>query len=70
MIYLKCPTCGRNIASRQKIYDEKLKEINDKNISIDEKEHLNTELINSLKLNKICCKMRVMMKHDLINIIV
>ena len=70
MIYIKCPTCGRNIASRQKIYDEKLKEISDKNITIEEKEKLNTELINSLQLTKICCKMRVMMKHDLINIIV
>ena len=70
MIYLKCPTCGRKIASRQKIYDEKLKEIADKNIPIDEKEKLNTELLNSLQLDKICCKMRVMMKHDLINIIV
>jgi len=70
MIYIVCPTCGRTISSRQQIYDEKLEDIDNKNISIEEKKKLNTELINSLQLTRVCCKMRVMKKHDLIKIIV
>jgi DNA-directed RNA polymerase subunit N (RpoN/RPB10) len=69
MIYYKCPSCGCELANRQKQYDTKLKEINESSDSIEQKNILKTQLINSLKLKKICCKMRVMMKHDLINII-
>ena len=69
MIYYKCPTCGREISTRQVKYDEGLKKINETNMSKKEKDVLKSGLINSLKLKKNCCKLRVMMKHDLINIL-
>lgn len=69
MIYYKCPSCGKELANRQIIYDKGLKEINESDKTTDEKNFLKSELINSLKLKSECCKLRVMMKHDLINII-
>ena len=69
MIYYKCPSCGRDLATRQIKYDTKLKEINELDETVEQKNILKSELINSLKLKKECCKLRVMMKHNLIDII-
>ena len=60
MIYLKCPTCGYILGNRQRLYDRGLEEI-ESNPNNDEetKLELKNKLVESLKIKKYCCKMRV-----------
>lgn len=60
MIYLICPSCGYVLGNRQKIYDIGLEEI-ESNPNNDEKQklELKQKLVDSLKLKRYCCKMRV-----------
>ena len=60
MIYLKCTTCGYILGNRQKMYDMGLEEI-ESNPNNDEqtKLELKNKLVESLKLKRYCCKMRV-----------
>ena len=60
MIYIQCPTCGYFLANRQKMYDNGLDEI-ESNPSLSEPEKLEKKniLVESLKLPRYCCKMRV-----------
>lgn len=60
MIYLICPSCGYILGNRQKIYDIGLEEI-ESNQNNDEKQklELKQKLVDSLKLKRYCCKMRV-----------
>lgn len=69
MIYLKCPSCGNILANRQKLYDEGLKEI-ESNSNNDEamKLKLKTQLVQSLKIKRYCCKMRVITYKNKIEI--
>lgn len=70
MYYLKCPSCGNIISNRIiKINEEYDKINNDFKLSNEEKEKKRTEAINSLKLKRYCCKVRVMTLPNLINII-
>lgn len=60
MIYIKCPTCGYILGNRQRIYNIGLEEIesnpnNDEQMKLELKE----KLVNSLEIEKYCCKMRV-----------
>lgn len=60
MIYLKCPTCGYILGNRQKIYDLGLEEIeSNPNNNEEMKIELKNKLIESLKVQKYCCKMRI-----------
>jgi len=60
MIYLKCPSCGYIIGNRQIPYEKGLDEINSNpNTDEETKLILKTKLIESLKIKKYCCKMRV-----------
>jgi len=70
MIYLKCPSCQYIIGNRQIIYENKLEEI-DSNPNIDEDEKLvqKTKLVDSLELERYCCKMRVITFKQLTEII-
>ena len=60
MIYLKCPSCAYIIGNRQRLYDFGLDEI-ESNPNNDEqtKLELKNKLVESLKIDKYCCKMRV-----------
>lgn len=60
MIYLKCPTCGYILGNRQVLYEIGLNEIesnpnNDEEIKL----ILKNKLIDSLQVEKYCCKMRI-----------
>ena len=70
MYYLKCPSCGNIISNRIiKINEEYDKINNDFKLSDEEKEKKRTEVINSLKLKRYCCKSRLMTLPNLIDII-
>jgi DNA-directed RNA polymerase subunit N (RpoN/RPB10) len=70
MYYLKCPSCGNIISNRIiKINEEYDKINNDFKLSNEEKEKKRTEVINSLKLKRYCCKTRLMTLPNLIDII-
>ena len=60
MIYLRCPTCGYILGNRQIEYENGLNDI-ESNPNNDEetKIKLKTELVESLKIPRYCCKMRL-----------
>jgi len=60
MIYLRCPSCQTIIGNREIQYDTELDKIeNNPNIDEEEKLEQKTKLLNSLELERYCCKMRV-----------
>lgn len=70
MLYPRCPTCGKILANLEIDYEEAKKKICD-NISLNE-EQKNAEkekLVNSLGLERYCCKTRILKYLDVINII-
>ena len=70
MIYIKCPSCGLLLGNRQMIYEKGLDEINSNpNTDNDKKLELKTKLVESLGLNRYCCKMRVMTYKNMPEII-
>jgi DNA-directed RNA polymerase subunit N (RpoN/RPB10) len=70
MYYLKCPSCGNIISNRIiKINEEYDKINNDFKLSDEEKDKKRTDVINSLKLKRYCCKTRLMTLPNLIDII-
>ena len=61
MIYLKCPTCGYILGNRQIIYEKEMDQIeSDPNTDEDTKILLKTKLVESLKIKRYCCKMRIL----------
>ena len=70
MIYMRCPTCGYILGNRQILYESRMEEIvNNPNTDDDIKLELKTKLIESLKLKRYCCKVRVMTFKQLTDII-
>lgn len=70
MIYIKCPSCGYLIGNRQMVYEKGLDEIySDINTDDTKKLELKTKLIESLKIKRYCCKMRVITFKNLAEII-
>ena len=65
MLYVRCPTCGNILANRIKPYEEKLKEIDD-NPNNDEQTKLELKevLVNSLEIERYCCRMRLITYKD------
>lgn len=60
MIYLKCPTCGYILGNRQRVYEQGLEEIESNPNNDEEKKlELKQKLVESLKLPRYCCTMRV-----------
>jgi DNA-directed RNA polymerase subunit N (RpoN/RPB10) len=55
-----CPSCGYVLGNRQRMYDKGLQEI-ESNPNNDEqtKLELKNKLIESLEIEKYCCKMRI-----------
>ena len=70
MIYIRCPSCGYILGNRQILYESKLDEImNNPNLDEDAKLDLKTKLVDSLKLKRYCCKMRVITFKQLTDIV-
>jgi DNA-directed RNA polymerase subunit N (RpoN/RPB10) len=70
MIYMRCPTCGYILGNRQILYESRMEEIvNNPNTDDDIKLELKTKLVESLKLKRYCCKVRVMTFKQLTDII-
>lgn len=70
--YIKCPTCGRLLADKEIIFEQKIKKINEQyKFKYVEKEKKIIDLMNELKIpvNNSCCKMRLITSIDLFNII-
>jgi DNA-directed RNA polymerase subunit N (RpoN/RPB10) len=65
MLYVICPTCGMELANRIKPYEEGLREIED-NPNNDEqlKLELKEKLVNSLEIERYCCRMRLITYKD------
>lgn len=71
MLYSACPTCGTLLADKQLDYEEKLKKICDNpKLSQEDKDKQKMELINSMGLERYCCKMKLMTYVDLIKIVI
>jgi DNA-directed RNA polymerase subunit N (RpoN/RPB10) len=70
MLYLKCPTCKNILANKQVPYEKDLSDIeNDKKLSTNEKNKLREDLLNKYKLDKYCCRMRLLSYTRLIDIV-
>lgn len=69
--YLKCPSCGRLLADKELIFQEKINEINKKNLNDFDKENACKNLMDELQIptNNYCCKMRLITSCDLFNIV-
>lgn len=73
MLYVKCPTCKSDLGDKQLLYEEKMKEICNSENSDEDKEKMLNELkikiLEELKIERLCCKMRIICYNDLINIV-
>lgn len=69
MIYLKCPTCRTILGNKEVPYREGLKKINEKNLSNKEKEKEVFELLKSLEVDRMCCRMRINQCISMIDLI-
>lgn len=69
MLYMKCPTCKELLGNKQIPYEQGIKKINDDpNLSAEEKEKQQNELVVKFHLN-YCCNMRLITYKKLIDII-
>ena len=70
MLYYKCPTCKTILANKELIYDQKLNEVcakmgsNKKGIEDSKK-----QILDELQLENYCCRMRMLGKIRLVDII-
>jgi DNA-directed RNA polymerase subunit N (RpoN/RPB10) len=74
MLYMRCPTCGTVLGDIQKYYEDGLSKIcqnaeldSENNNEKYDKEKV--DLLNSTKLMRICCRMRLLKYVKLIEII-
>ncbi len=73
MLYMKCPTCKQLLGDRQLIYEQLNefihKEYNLGNIDEEQFNKLKKELVNSLNLDRYCCKMRLMTYTQMVDML-
>lgn len=73
MLYLKCPTCKYLLGDIQLIYEELIthvcKEHDIGKITLKEANKLKEEIVNSLGLERYCCKMRLLTYTKFINLV-
>jgi len=72
MLYIKCPTCHRNMADKEQAYEEGIKKIVDNpKLTDEEKEAEKIKLIDSFEIpnDRYCCKMRLITYRDLVKIV-
>ena len=67
MLYSTCPTCGYFLGQKILEWETKSKEICDNpKYTKEDKEKLKEKLLQSLKLRRYCCKMRIMSYKDIV----
>jgi DNA-directed RNA polymerase subunit N (RpoN/RPB10) len=70
---MKCPTCKQLLGDRQLIYEQLNefihKEYNLGNIDEEQFNKLKKELVNSLNLDRYCCKMRLMTYTQMVDML-
>lgn len=64
MKYLVCPTCGKVLGDIEIEYETKSEEIMTSNLSEKEKVVKRKELIETMGINRYCCKMRIFTQID------
>ncbi len=71
MLQMICPTCGELLGNKQLIYEQKVKELENKNISNEKINDEKRKIINSLNIdeNKYCCRQRIIGFIDTNNIV-
>ena len=70
MLYLKCPTCKNILANKQIPYEKDLADIHNNNkLSIKEKNIQREGLLDKYKLDKYCCRMRLLSYTRVIDIV-
>jgi DNA-directed RNA polymerase subunit N (RpoN/RPB10) len=73
MLYIKCPTCKMLLGDKQVIYEKLIQEIckdcDIGKISAEKGDLLKQEVVNSMGLERYCCKMRLMTFKKLIEIV-
>jgi DNA-directed RNA polymerase subunit N (RpoN/RPB10) len=71
MLYPKCPTCGFLFADIELKYENEMDKIcKNPNLTSGEKEKKKIELVKSLKIDRYCCKMRLISYVDLIKLLI
>lgn len=67
MIYITCPTCGYFLGNKIETYEQEKKKIcNNKDYSEEDKNNEIKKLIDSLKIRRYCCRMRLMTCKDIV----
>ena len=67
MLYSTCPTCGYFLGQKIIEWESKSKDICDNpKLTKNEKEELKEKLLQSIKLRRYCCRMRLMSYKDLV----
>ncbi|AYV78859.1 MAG: hypothetical protein Edafosvirus40_4 [Edafosvirus sp.] len=70
MLYVKCPTCRQLLGNKQLLYETELQKICDDPAVVEsDKDELKIKLVNSLGLERYCCKMRLMTYKRLIDFV-
>ena len=64
MKYLVCPTCGKVLGDIEIEFETKSEEIMTSNLSEKEKVVKRKELIETMGVNRYCCKMRIFTQID------
>jgi DNA-directed RNA polymerase subunit N (RpoN/RPB10) len=70
MLYPICPTCGHLLADIELEFTDKYNKINNNNDIETKKDSDIKKLFIDLKINKYCCRMRLISYVDLIKIII
>tara|TARA_B100000902_G_C27028325_1_gene773120 strand:- start:432 stop:647 length:216 start_codon:yes stop_codon:yes gene_type:complete len=71
MLPIKCPTCGHTLGHIEIPFEEGRKKIQDnKDLTDEQKNEEIYKLLNKLKIQRYCCRMRVITYVDLAKIIV
>ena len=70
MLYIRCPTCRTLLADKQLYYEKELAKICDDSVLTRiESDNKKEALINSLGLERYCCRMRILTYVKLIDLI-
>ncbi len=71
MLQVKCPTCGKSMADKQIPFEEGLEKIcQNPKLSEKQKDEAKRELVNSMGLERYCCKTRLISYVDLAQIVI
>jgi DNA-directed RNA polymerase subunit N (RpoN/RPB10) len=71
MLYSKCPTCNKLFADIVLVYEDEMKKIcNNPKLTSKQKDEAKEKLINSLGLDRYCCRMRIISYIDMAELMI